>query len=156
VLHHEAFHQYCYYYFGEVDAHRWYDEGHGDYFFGAELNSGRLEIGPNLQRTETIRNAVREGKHVPLEKLVRFSHAEYYGSAGYSRSLCYAQGWSLIYFLKEATLKKPRWKEILPTYTMTLLKTRNPQTAVEDAFQGVDTQELEREWVEFVKQGKWR
>ena len=37
VLYHEAFHQFIFYSVGEVAPHSWFNEGHGDYFSGADV-----------------------------------------------------------------------------------------------------------------------
>src|SRR5205085_4217671 len=59
-------------------------------------------------------------EYVPLKALVRFSQRDYYSYP----SICYAQGWSLVYFLREIVPKNPVWNEkwgkILETYFSTL------------------------------------
>ena len=56
---------------------------------------------------------------------MRLTQADYYSYP----SICYAQGWSLIYFLREAVPKNPKWNEkwgkILDTYFDTLKREAN-------------------------------
>lgn len=141
VLYHEAFHQYIYYSVGNVAPHSWFNEGHGDYYAGAKyLRSRKWDIGPFDWRVGTVKNAIRQGAreftlkqdeqggkerkvysnakgYTPLADLVAFSQRDYYSYPGVS----YAQGWSLIYFLREEVGKNPKkypesWGRILDTY----------------------------------------
>ncbi|MCB9833710.1 MAG: hypothetical protein H6807_14695 [Planctomycetes bacterium] len=149
TLFHEAYHQYLYYAVGEVSAHRWFDEGYGDYFAGANPKKG-FRIEPFDWRTGTVRQAVVEGKNVPLEKLIRYTQAEYYGNA----DVCYSQGWALVYFLKsDAAKKNDKWPGILQRYFDTLVETQRPDKAVDVAFEGVDISELDAAYCDFIKGG---
>jgi hypothetical protein len=130
VLYHEAFHQYIYYSTGRVSPHSWFNEGHGDYYAGAKLVAGKFVIKPFNWRLGTIKNALRAGpspvegdgfdrtKHgyTPLNRLTAFTQGEYYSYP----DVCYAQGWSLIYFFREIVPKNPKWNakwgKILETY----------------------------------------
>ncbi len=138
VLYHEAFHQYIYYSVGNVAPHSWFNEGHGDYYAGAKYKGGKFQIEPFDWRVGTIRGAIvtgprgvveeKEGRKVydgkggytPLDDFVRFTQGEYYSYPGIS----YAQGWSLIYFLREIVPKnkkyREKWGNILTVYFDTL------------------------------------
>lgn len=172
VLYHEAFHQYIYYSVGELAPHSWYNEGTGDFFSGAVMNGGRVRrIGVNPWRIRTIKSAVEQGAHVSWADIVGFSQAQYYRNAG----LCYAQGWSMIYFLRTSREVERRedWARILPTYFDTLkaeyarltgesgggelsrsrknaIGEEAREAALEAAFDGVDFDEIEQAWIEFV------
>jgi hypothetical protein len=147
VLYHECFHQYTFYFFGKLSAHRWYDEGLGDYFAGAELKGNRFEIKKFDWRTETIRNAVIQGKHHALEKFVRMSQPEYYKDA----DVCYAQGWAFIYFLKNT--RNSAWSAIINKYIEALAETKKPEDAVNKAFEGIDYATLDKAFENFVRDG---
>ena len=141
VLYHEAFHQYIHYSVGRVAPHSWFNEGHGDYYAGAVYKGGKFKIKPFQWRVGVIRNAIVAGErelteetddkgnvrknwgnkgYTPLPHLVEFSQREYYAYPGVS----YAQGWSLIYFLREIVPKNKKynekWGHILDTYFDTL------------------------------------
>jgi hypothetical protein len=128
VLYHEAFHQYIFYSVGSVAPHSWFNEGHGDYYAGSKyISSGKFKIGPFDWRVGTVKNAIAEGPrasemkkdasgvekrvytgnhgYTPLKDLVAFSQRDYYSYPGVS----YAQGWSLIYFLREGVPKNKQW-----------------------------------------------
>ncbi|MBI1851191.1 MAG: hypothetical protein HYR85_12685 [Planctomycetes bacterium] len=163
TMYHEAFHQYIYYSCGELSPHDWYNEGTGDYFAGAKLKGDKFEIGKMDWRTETIRNAVRTGDYIPLEKFIHYSHTEYYGP---KIDVCYAEGWCLNYFLRAGT-KNARWKQIPEIYFKTLRDTNDAElakktpehqaeqiardAALQAAFDGVDVAELDKQFVEFAK-----
>ena len=129
VLYHEAFHQYIFYSVGNVSPHSWFNEGHGDYYAGAEYKARRFKIKPFQWRQGTIKTAVtngpreaeegatdpsgrpkylNDGGYTPLKDFVRFTQREYYSYAGVS----YAQGWSLIYFFREVVPKNKRYKKL--------------------------------------------
>ena len=174
VLYHEAFHQYIHYSTGELHPHTWYNEGFGDYFSGAKIYSNSdtvKEVGSNPWRKDIIRKAVREKKHVPLSRLIVAPKAEYY----FRSSLYYSEGWALIYFLNKSPVvrRRPEWNKILPVYFDTLKETyqqkllqlsKEPtikekevaaeearKAALDAAFEDVDIDELEEEWIKFVK-----
>lgn len=176
VLYHEAFHQYIHYSTGELPPHSWFNEGTGDYFSGAVIKDGKLQrIGPNPWRLETIQDAIRSEQFVPWSQMIKFEQAQYYNPA--IRRICYAQGWAMVYFLRKSNLveKRAEWKKILPTYFDTLkavygaklaaLETAGKKddqeakakaglearlNAVDEAFEGVDIDELEGAWREFT------
>jgi len=174
VLYHEAFHQYIHYSTGELPPHSWFNEGHGDFFSGATIRDGKMRsIGPNPWRLKTIQDAVKANTHVPLKDLLSYEQKQYYANP----YVCYAEGWSLIYFLRKSELvvKRPEWAQILPTYFAELktgyaaelakleekgkskdrelreragLQVRND--ALAKAIEGVDIAELERAWKAYV------
>jgi hypothetical protein len=148
VLYHEAFHQFIHYSVGEVDPHSWFNEGTGDYFAGAKYSGGKFTIRPFNWRVGTIQTAIRHGAspydettdsdgdpkfqfdrakegYSPLKAFVRMSQGDYYNYAHVS----YAQGWSFIYFLREAVPKNPawnaKWGKILETYFDVLKREAN-------------------------------
>jgi hypothetical protein len=138
VLYHEAFHQFIYYSVGKVAPHSWFNEGTGDYFAGAKYSGGKFTIRPFNWRIATIQAAIRKGPcpyqektedeetrlkfdrasegYSPLKALVKMTQGDYYSYP----SISYAQGWSFIYFLRDAVPKNPKWNEkwgqILETY----------------------------------------
>ncbi len=150
TLFHEAYHQYLYYAVGETSAHCWFDEGYGDYFAGANPKKG-FKIGLFDWRTSTVKKAVREGKNVHLKDLFTYTQPQYYANA----SICYAQGWALVYFLKSKTCKKQnkRWPEILDIYFNTMVKTGSAGKALAAAIDGVDLEELNNAYMKFIKKG---
>jgi hypothetical protein len=182
VLYHEAFHQYIHYSTGELPPHSWFNEGYGDFFSGAELKGGKVtKIGVNPWRAWYVKAAVTgesppgysiQQSWVPWKDMIAYSQGQYYANGGPN----YAQGWSMIYFLRTAPAvqENERWAAILPLYFETLktsyqaeLEERgNPQgrlarapageaarkKALEVAFEGVDLDELEEAWVEFVSE----
>jgi hypothetical protein len=154
VLYHEAFHQYIYYSVGEVAPHSWFNEGHGDYFAGARYVARQFKIAPFAWRVRLIKQAIAQGPspyeetpdpehggkrtwnrskggYSPLKAFVWFLQPEYYDR---NIGVNYAQGWSLVYFLREVVPKNAKWNEkwgkILPTYFETLKNEVNRDKAV--------------------------
>lgn len=174
VLYHEAFHQFIHYSTGQLPPHPWYDEGHGDYFSGAEIRGGRLRsIGPNPWRYETARDAAMNREHVPFAEIMRYEQEAYYEDSTFH----YAQGWAMVYFLRESkeVRRRREWAQILPTYFETLKTAFADELhviieerltadvervreagqlarnrALERAIENVDLTELEEAWIQFM------
>jgi hypothetical protein len=165
TLNHEAFHQYCFYFFGSLSPHSWYNEGTGDFYSGYQFKNERFTLEPFDWRERLIQQLIRDTeragspKYVPLNELVRYTQAEYYGQnkRGVDGGDNYATGWSLIYFLrngpKKAKLWNPAWGKILDTYLRVLVETDDLDQAVEQAFAGVDWNELEAAWKDYILKG---
>jgi Protein of unknown function (DUF1570) len=171
VLYHEAFHQYIYYSTGELPPHSWYNEGTGDYFSGAKISGGKFKgIDVNTWRIEFIQEVIRAKKYVPWQQITRYEQRQYYANPG----VCYAQGWSMIYFLRESkeAQNHPVWSKILDIYFNVLKEEylkeiaalgedpaefakyaageKARKVAVEKAFEGVDYFEIEEAWKSFT------
>lgn len=127
VVSHEAFHQYCHFLFGQSEAHRWFDEGQGDYYGGIKITGKKAKITPKmpagLNRLSIIREMVRDGKYVPLEEHLNFNHRQWQSRGVPS----YAQSWSIVYMLRqgmEGKLRSKVWDksyaDIIPNYVKTL------------------------------------
>lgn len=136
VLYHEAFHQYIHYAVGDVAPHSWFNEGHGDYFAGHDCVGGKFVAKPFRWRTGTIANALGQKTYVPLDKFLKYTQGEYYSNPG----LCYAQGWSFVYFLREVERKKivkyKKYFGLLDRYFEAIK--RNVKTVKEGALEGLD------------------
>lgn len=182
VLYHEAFHQYIHYSAGELPPHSWFNEGHGDYFSGADVVGSKVKkIGVNPWRIGTIQRAINEHKFVPWKEIIAFEQPEYY--RGDRVGLCYAQGWSMIYFLRTSPVvaKHPQWSRILDKYFEELKSSYAGQldllakqgrkddraaraacgvsarkTALERSFDGVDIAQLEAEWASYISKIEWK
>lgn len=151
VLQHEAFHQYIYYACGEISPHSWYNEGYGDYYSGANIQERKvLGVDSNRWRQDTIKEAARQGTHVPWKDMIRYSQQQYYSRA----DLCYAQGWSMIYFLNKGVAEGHPWRAILPTYLKVLQESQSGDKAVDEAFKDVDLEKIEAAWIDFTTKGK--
>jgi hypothetical protein len=139
VCNHEAFHQYIFYFYGKLAPHSWYNEGHGDYFAGAKMTksnriSGYGEAPGGFSRLPEIKEGCRlltagkgakDGAAVPLKEIMGYHQSDYYGGKGYDTGLCYAEGWAIVYMLREAKGLDERWKRILPDYLKNLLAARH-------------------------------
>jgi len=126
VLCHEGFHQYIYYFYDNLAPHDWYNEGNGDYFAGAELNrtgnTGKVgKINMVLERRTSIKEAIQKGTYVPLKQMFQYTHEQYYAPS--QIGMCYGEGWSIVYFLRDGMKKYPKnekWEAILPDYLKNL------------------------------------
>jgi hypothetical protein len=164
TMNHEAFHQYIFNFFGNLAPHSWYNEGTGDFYSGYEYKNKRFTLKPFDWRERLIQGNIRqddpadakkERTIVPLKKLVRMTKQQYYvpDKAGDN----YAQGWSFIWFLrtgaKHARCWNPAWDSILDTYLRALVQTGDLDKAVDEAFAGVDWDEIESCWKSYILQG---
>ena len=176
VMRHEAFHQYIFYAIGEFSPHDWFNEGYGDYFSGAVVNtnSGRVRrIQPSPWRVELAKRMAAGGKgSLPLEKILRAERAEFYNRSRVGDY--YAGAWSFVYFLKQSkeVQRHERWSTLLGTYFGAVQEAYREQlekfgvrptlankqvasfearkAALDRTLDGVDLQELERAWRAWV------
>jgi len=138
VARHEAFHQYIYYFYGELSPHSWYNEGHGDYFSGADLTrSNRIKRYDNapggfdrsllvkdMARLAQQGKSVEEGAAAPLRELLRYHQPEYYAANRQRRMGFYPQGWAFVHMLREERRLEDEWETILDDYLVNLLAAR--------------------------------
>lgn len=178
VLYHEAFHQYIYYAVGQVSPHDWFNEGHGDYFSGAAVDTHRGKvraIKPSPWRIKRAK-AQADGKGaVKLERLLKAERPEFYGKR---KSAYYAAAWSFVYFLRDEETRQahPEWSAMLDRYFVTLKKTYRKEIdlageapdlkakqaaskiardkALEACLKGMDLQAIEAAWIAYVKRLK--
>lgn len=156
VLNHEGFHQYTFAFFGNVSPQSWFNEGTGDYYYGFDFNAKTKKFTPKkaLGRQDNV--LLIKDKLVPLQRLVTLTQAEFYNPTEFGLQAwgTYAQGWSLIWFLREGKGKakgwQKSWEKILDIYLVTLLETGKTKIAVEKAFEGVDWAALEASWKDFT------
>lgn len=155
VMTHEAFHQYCHFLFGRSEAHRWFDEGHGDYYGGMKFpENGKPKVTAHmpggLDRQPIIREMVQLGTHARLREHLNFDHAQWQNQGG-GGVQGYCQSWSIIYMLRQGMLGKVNskvWRkeyaEILPSYIRAL------RTGFEQAY----AEEREKRLEESSAEGK--
>lgn len=157
VVNHEAFHQYIFYFYGNIAPHSWYNEGTGDFYAGYEYNTKRkrFTLTPFDWRKSLAKDCIRQKKFAPLREFVRWTQREYYGSNQYGLGggENYALGWSFIWFLRTGKEKAkgwdPAWDGILDTYLAELANSGNLDKAVDAAFAGVDWEKLQETWVRY-------
>jgi hypothetical protein len=162
VLSHEAFHQYIFYFYGNISPHSWYNEGSGDFYYGFEYKHGKFKLGPARNRLENVQELIQQDRHLDLKDFVRWTKDQYYGSnKGNGRGgsklegwECYAQGWSLIWFLRTGAGKAKGWQKswgsILDTYLDTLVESGDLEKAVDRAFEGVDWDAFQQSWLDYI------
>jgi hypothetical protein len=150
TIYHESFHQYIFYAFDMVDPSMWYNEGHGDYFAGAEIRGREVVIRENTWRVPPLLKAIEE-KRVDLAALLRMAQPEFYGTSDEQRELNYALAWGLVYYLRKGTAIERRspYASILATYEDALWTTRDDRQATVDAFGPVDMKALENDFITF-------
>ena len=158
TLNHEAFHQYIYYFYGNLAPHSWYNEGTGDFYSGYTLKNNRYTLEKNLWRRDTIKEAIRSETFVPLRDFMRFSQKEYYGRNKLQAhpAVCYAEGWSLIWFLRTGKKNRakgwdPKWDTLLEDYLRALVTTRSRSAAIETCLKDVDMDALQAAWIDSTK-----
>lgn len=158
TMNHEAFHQYIHYLVGHIDPQSWFNEGTGDFFSGYKYEHKKFSLEPASWRQRTIQEHIRSGEFVPLKEIVHYTQAQYYDGrpSKYKTDVFvhYAEGWAIVYFLrtgeKNAKGWNPAWNTILDTYLQTLCEFGDVDKAVNTAFAGVNWEELEACWKEYI------
>ena len=119
VTYHEGWHQYADFYFdhpltpGDDDLHRWFDEGHGDYFGSFRWGANGWKYVGSAMRYSDCKNMVRVGDYVPFKDLVHWDRRRFYAA---NAAYYYAQAFSMIDFFRRAEKDKnwlPRYAGIL-------------------------------------------
>jgi len=160
VLNHEAFHQYIFYLYGNLAPHSWYNEGTGDFYAGYQLQKNNtFKLEKFAWRKDEIAQAIKQKHFVPLKEIVKWTQSEYYGENkkyGSNPYIHYAEGWSLIYFLRTGKQNHAKgwndaWDNILDSYFRELGATENLEQSVNKAFDGVDWDALEESWKDYTK-----
>jgi len=106
VMSHEAFHQYCHFLFEEAEAHRWFDEGHGDYYGCFDMDGRTAKVTAHmpggLDRLPGIKEMLKADNYIPIKSLIRMNHSQWYNKNSIHNGVAsYCQSWSLIYFLRQ-------------------------------------------------------
>lgn len=134
--------------------HGWMLHGHEDYYGGFELHAGRLVRRENSLRKDTARKLARQGDFVPFHEFLRWLGPGYQGvDTGQSTLEVYAQGWSVVWFLRtlpESRNKpegwQPSWELILERYLAGMRTTHKKDVAVDAALTGIDLAALQAAW----------
>ncbi len=159
VTYHEGWHQYSDFYFDHPqtakndDLHRWFDEGHGDYFGSYRYGpTGWKYIGSDMRYAD-CKNMVRVGDFVPFRDLVHWDRRRFYGERA---PYYYAQAFSMIDFFRRGEKQKgwdPRWGEVLDMYRKVMLVHGDSKLASDTAFRNftdADWKALEEAWKAWV------
>ncbi len=151
VTFHEGWHQYCDSYFG-TELHRWFDEGHGD-FFGSFVRRGKKwHYKGSMMRQKWVQLMVKKEDYVSFKDIVTWNKDKFYTNRA---AYYYAQAYGMIDFLRRGKklgkLWNQDWANILETYRSTAFKTKDQKAAVEAAFKDVDFDAMEEAWKAWVK-----
>jgi hypothetical protein len=153
------FHEWFHYAYEGLVAHTWFSAGSADFYSGYAFENETVLPRPFDWRSSTVKEMIRDRKYAPLERFLRFTEAEYYGSneLGVDAGELFAQGWSLIWFLRTGSRRaagwNPAWAAILPDYLRTLLERGDRDYALQRALIGVDIDQLEGQWRIYLKKG---
>ncbi len=159
VTYHEGWHQYADFYFHHPETkkygtlHRWFDEGHGDYFGSFRWGQNGWKYVGSDMRYQDCKEMVRKGDYVPFKEIVHWSRQRFYsGRAPYY----YAQAFSMIDFLRRGQKSsgyQARWGEALEMYRRVMLVHGDSKLASDTAFRDMkdeDWKALEDAWKAWV------
>lgn len=146
IIYHEASHQYLHLYMGrDVQIPIWLNEGVAEVFYGGEFGSdGKLKIGENRERILEIKEAIRQRREIPLARIFEYTQKQFYADA----QLCYAEGWSIAYFLWNT--KDARFRGLLDRFYAVLKESGEKDQAFAETFGKVDLDAMEDAWRKFV------
>ena len=157
IIRHEAFHQYLFYASGDARDAVWYNEGHACFFEVSVINAQKqVEVRDPHQRRTLLENLDAVVENLPF--ILTTNHEQFYAGSSDNdkkRSLNYATAWGLVYFLRCGTSsgKSAAYAHILDTYRKTLRETKNPETATQKAFEGVDMKAFQAAFRDFWSKG---
>lgn len=160
VVYHEGWHQYADFYFGHPDTkgdddlHRWFDEGHGDYFGSFRWGTNGWKYVGSKMRYPACRQMVASGAYVPFKDIVHWDRRRFYGN---NAADYYAQAFSMIDFLRRGAKSQgwdARWAGVLDMYRQVMLVEGDSKLASDTAFfkfTSDDWNALEEAWKTWVK-----
>lgn len=141
TLYHEATHQFIAKVLGPRRAPTWVNEGLAVYMEHSQWSRDKLKIGVIPEkRLAGLQAAIRAGKHIPLAELVKRGPETYDG-------VCYAEGWSLVYFLVHAN--RGAYAKRFGSYFRLLKDGKDADEAFKECFPA-DMEKLEAAWKPFV------
>jgi hypothetical protein len=159
VTYHEGWHQYADFYFdhpmttGDDDLHRWFDEGHGDYFGAFRWSQNAWKYVGSKMRYDDCKQMVRAGDYVPFKQIVHWDRRRFYAERA---PYYYAQAFSMIDFFRRGEKARgwqPRYGEALDMYRKVMLVHGDSKLASDTAFRGFtdeDWKALEDAWKAWV------
>jgi hypothetical protein len=159
VTYHEGWHQYADFYFHHPETkkhgtlHRWFDEGHGDYFGSFRWGQQGWKYVGSKMRYSDCKQMVRAGDYVPFKEIVHWDRRRFYSQRA---PYYYAQAYSMIDFLRRGEKERgwqPRWGEALDMYRKVMLVYGDSKQASDTAFRGFtddDWKKLEEAWKAWV------
>ena len=150
VAYHEGFHQYLYYATDGSDAALWFNEGTAQYFEGLEFKGTKPGVTLESDEAKKLKQAVVSGP-VDLKELTAMDRQMFYGK---NRDRNYALAHALMHYLfKGAPLeeKTAQYSAIPFRYYEALLREKDGAAATAAAFQGVDMDQLGRDFTAFWK-----
>ncbi|MCA8943010.1 MAG: hypothetical protein KDB80_10660 [Planctomycetes bacterium] len=160
VTYHEGWHQYADLYFNGPTTkggtlHRWFDEGHGDFFGSYRLAGSKWVYEGSKMRADDVRQMVRKKDYQPFDQIVTWHTRRFYGP---NAPYYYAQAYAMIdFFRRGSQLERnwdPRYGKILERYRTSMLLYGDDDQAVKHAFFGFtdeDWRKLEADWEAWVE-----
>lgn len=150
TVYHEAFHQYIFYAFDQLQPMAWFNEGYATFFGGASIGRGKLEVTEDPYRLRCFEERLSEGP-LQLDQFLRLSYEQFYDKDKKILEQNYALAWALVYYLRKgAVLEKPApYARILDRYGDALWQTRDAEKATDAAFDGIDIAKFEQDFVKF-------
>ena len=150
---HEGFHQYIHQATGIAQPSVWFNEGYACLFECLTFRNGKPMIDEDASRFRVLEAFLKAKppQPVPLRALLGMDYEAFYAGSDGDRSLKYALGWALVYFLERgAPLVRNRpYAGVRERYLAALQETGDGATATALAFQGIDLDALERDFRSF-------
>jgi hypothetical protein len=146
VLYHEGLHQY---FQGETPA--WYHEGHATFMEGVQFEKAGIEIGEVERYVQVVDQQLRKGHPRRFAQLIRMSYPEFYASQPERGSFNYARAWALMYYLRIGAPVAGEADDtaILERFHKVMRASGKAKEATDEAFDGVDLDQLEQRFVKF-------
>ena len=151
-LYHEGWHQYFDFYI--PNAPRWFDEGFAEVISPLIIKGNKAKMNTfNVGRSNVLKAYLRGGRIVPLSKLIRLKHHEFYRPNVVG--IAYAQAWSFVHFLINFKHPNPsiqkKVRAFYKDYFWELHKGTDPVEACDIVFKDVQFNTLEKAWLEAIR-----
>jgi len=147
VLYHEAFHMFLHHQMGiGGKLPIWLNEGMAEFFRGTDFEQG-TQVGLVLKdRLSELLDYIGSRGHYGFEDIMSQTKREFYEE---NPSVKYAQAWSMVHFFQK--YKNGTYAGVLKAYFNSLVAGESIESVFQKTFAKQDLNQMEREWVDYVK-----
>jgi tetratricopeptide (TPR) repeat protein len=149
TLYHEAFHQFMSMMIARVPF--WYNEGIAEYMGGIKIDVPKGGATKILERARILEGRLKGLKTslnfaLKFEDIMMQTPGQFYSGPV---SFKYAQAWSMVHFFYEH--EKGKYRPRIESYFKKLKEGGSPKEAYQSGFGDARMDELQKEWIEYVK-----
>ncbi|MDA0576946.1 MAG: DUF1570 domain-containing protein [Verrucomicrobia bacterium] len=147
---HEAFHQYLYYAYDQIESSPWYNEGHAAMFENVKIQNRGVQVVENPAMAAYLERLFQQ-RDVKIPEVLQLNLDAFYAQDPPARLANYAVAWALVYYLRTDAARDRRspYRDLLTRYEDLLWETRDAREATTLAFAELDLGEMAKDFRAF-------